>query len=372
MPHDSRLIHALFAALMTGSLCAQQTIVSPIQNTNVEGNSANAYPITSNLVPRYLAVHSDIGGTPKIIRQLAYRRNGNSAPSSGTRTLDVEVWVGHSRDYDQVSYVFADNWIIIPPTNVIPRQMLNIGPCNAPAMSPEPFELLFPFTTPFVYVGNTSLAYELVVYSNVSNGLAVSHDSETVTAVTGATSVSTGAGCNAAGKTVPMSLSFRQWDNAGTLEFGGNVVNGPANAPTLLALGSSNPNLAVPGLCGSIFTNLILLLNAGVTDSSGELRENGTTTTIAYPAARLTFTTPNTLAGATIYAQAHSIDPGRTDPIAVCNSNGASFTVMSPGTATPVKSTRIYTFTLQGPAYPHGTPLAGANVAWAAVTEFTY
>jgi hypothetical protein len=361
----------LATTLLAGALCAQQTIVSPIQNTNVEGNGANAYPITSNLVPRYMAVHSDIGGTPKIIRQLAYRRNGNSTPSPGTRTLDVEVWAGHSRDYDKVTYVFAENWII-PPMNVLPRQMLNIGPCNAPAMSPEPFELLFPFTTPFPYVGNLSFGYELIVYSNISNGLSASHDSETVTAVTGAGSVSTGAGCNAAGKTVPMSLSFRQWDNAGTLEFGGNVVNGPANAPTILALGSSNPNLAVPGLCGSIFTNLLLLLGVGATDAMGELRENATTTTTAYPAARLTFTMPNTLAGATIYAQAHSIDLGRTDPIAVCNSNGASLSVMSPSSVTPVKSTRIYTFTLQGPAYPHGTPLAGANVSWAAVTEFTY
>jgi hypothetical protein len=168
-----------------------------------------------------------------------------------------------------------------------------------------------------------------------------------------------------------MSLTFRQWDIAGTYEFGGNVVSGPVNAPTVLALGSSNPNLAVPGLCGNVLTNLILLLVAGVTDANGELRENASSMATAYPAARLSFVLPNTLAGATIHAQTHSIDMGRTDPIPVCNSNGVSFTVPSPSTRTPVKSTRIYNFNLQGPTHPHATPVA-ANVGWAAVTEFTY
>ena len=49
----------------------------------------------------------------------------------------------------------------------------------------------------------------------------------------------------------------------------------------------------------------------------------------------------------------------------------AVFTVPSPSTTTPVKSTRIYNFNLQGPMHPHATPVA-ANVGWAAVTEFTY
>lgn len=70
--------------------------------------------------------------------------------------------------------------------------------------------------------------------------------------------------------------------------------------------------------------------------------------------------------------QAHSIDLGRADPIPVCNSNGASFTVPSPSPGTPVKSTRLYTFNLQGPTFPRATPLAGGNVGWSVITEFTY
>jgi hypothetical protein len=121
-----------------------------------------------------------------------------------------------------------------------------------------------------------------------------------------------------------------------------------------------------------LLTNLLVILSAGVTDAAGQIRENGTTTTIAYPSALMSFVMPNTLAGATIYAQAHSLDAGRTDPIPVCNSNGVSFTVPTPSTATPVRSTRIYTFNLQGPTYPRATPLPGGNVGWSVVTEFTY
>src|SRR5262245_4419005 len=101
--------------LLAASLVAQQNIVSPIQTTSTEGSGANGAPLFNNgLSPRYLAIHSDVGGIPKFIKMLSYRRNGGSAASAGTRTIDMEISMGDSVDYDRASYVFASNWIGTP------------------------------------------------------------------------------------------------------------------------------------------------------------------------------------------------------------------------------------------------------------------
>jgi hypothetical protein len=113
------------------------------------------------------------------------------------------------------------------------------------------------------------------------------------------------------------------------------------------------------------------VIGSAIADASGSLREFGTGTTLDYPYAPWTFVLPNTLGQATLYAQAHAYDAGRSDPIPICNSNGRSWTVPAPNTTVVAKASRLYNFQLQGPTYPHATPLTLAH-CYSAVTEFTY
>jgi hypothetical protein len=365
-----RFLPLCVASLCAAPLPAQQTIVSPLPaSATVEGTGSNAFPWNTTIVCRYMQVHSDVGGTPKIITRIAQRRNGTVAPQNGTRAIDLELTMGSSVSYDSVSYVFANNYIGAP-TLVVPRQVINIGPTVVPG-SPAPFEMVIPLTTPFVYTAANSLAWEVVQYSNTANGLTASIDTETGSSTSGAAPVLTGAGCTATGRSAVMDLGIQHVDRGGTYQFGAYVTGAPANAPTLLFLGTSDPALQVPGLCGSIHTDLTLLLGVAVADASGFVRELGTSTTLSYPSALFTFVLPNALGGATLYAQAHALDAGRPDPIQVSNSNGRSWVVPMPNTTVVARASRLYNFQLQGPTYPHATPLTLAP-GYSAVTEFTY
>ena len=66
-----------------------------------------------------------------------------------------------------------------------------------------------------------------------------------------------GSGCVASGRTTPMTLGLDYWDSGGILGLNHQVAAGPSNAPTLIAIGASNPNLQIPGLCSPLYTDLV-------------------------------------------------------------------------------------------------------------------
>ena len=356
--------------MLAGAVSSQtQTIVSPLPATaTVEGTAANGYPFGSYISSRYMQVHSDVGGAPKLITRIAFRRDGPSTYPGLVRAVDVEMWLGSSVDWDRVSYVFVRNWIGTP-TQVLTRQVVNIGPLVA-AGSPAPFELVFPFSTPFLYIGSTSLAWDSIEYANTGTR-AFNHDAEAGSATTGAAPSLTGNGCTATGQTSVMDIGVQHLDRGGAYQCGIYVQNAPANAPTILFLGASNPSLSIPGLCSALYTDMLLQVPMGNASAIGYIGEYGVSTLNAYASALSTFVLPNTLGGATLYAQAHSLDLGRTDPIAVCNSHGRSWLVPRPNVVSIVRAGRLYNFTLQGSAYPNATP-HNLSHGYAAVVEFTY
>jgi hypothetical protein len=366
------LVPLAIASLAAAPVMAQQTIVSPAPaSATVEGTGSNLFPWITNIVCRYMQVHSDIGGgSPKIITKIAHRRDGSAAPQNGTRTVDMEMWMGDSVDYDRISYVFANNYRSAPQL-VLPRQIINLGPTSMTG-SPAPFELVVPLTNPYLYVGTTSLAWEVVQYSNVVAGTMTHNlDMQGGSSSVAALPALTGAGCVATGQTATMDLGIQHIDRGGTYHFGAYVTGAPANAPTILFLGGSDPALQVPGLCSAVRTDLLVTLAVAVADASGYIRELGNTATSTNPSAALTMVLPNTFPGANLFAQAHAIDFARPDPITVCNSNGRSWVVPTPNTTIVARASRLYNFQLQGPGYPNATPLTLAH-AFAAVTEFTY
>jgi hypothetical protein len=357
--------------LLACALTSQtQTVVSPLPATaSVEGTMANGYPFASYLSARYMQVHSDVGGTPKLIKQIAFRRDGaRPATGTGTRAVDCEFWLGHSVDWNRISFVFANNWLSTP-TQVITRQVVNIGPLLS-TNTPAPFELVFPFGTPFLYIGNTSLAWDSIEYANTGT-VSFSHDAEGGTSTNGAAAVLTGAGCVATSQTVAMDIAVQHVDRGGSYQCGLYVQYAPTNAPTVLMLGTANPALTLPGLCGGIYTNFALQVPLGVSSATGFIGETGVSASGAYPSALATFVLPNTFNGAAIYAQAHALDAGSSLSIPVCNSNGRSWTVPAPNTGSIVKASRLYSFMLANPTYPNATPLTLSH-GYAAVVELTY
>jgi hypothetical protein len=354
--------HHLVILLVTGGLVAQtQTIVSPVVAATVEGTSNNVYPFSSSIVRRYQQVHSDIGGTPKIITKLSFRMNEGNGNFTGTAALDTELFLGHSVDWDKVSIVYTANWRT-PPVNSVARRVLTWGPQGPNSLpGPNPFlNMDIPLDAPFVYVGAMSLGWEAALYSYLagSNYLGAM-DAESASAVTGASTIN-GTGCIATGGNVPMTHAFMALDTTGVLLLGWTVANGPSNAPTVLAIGTTNPNVTIPGLCSPLQTNLLATITLGLTNATGVLGDDVCPWLLI----------PNAFGGAAITTQAHAIDLGRTEAIAVTNSHGRTTTMPVPNLTREVKVTRIWNDT-GGTTATRGR-VTRIAVGYGLVTQFTY
>jgi hypothetical protein len=358
------LLVALAILLAPAGATSQSTIVSPTVAATTEGTANNVYPFASPVVRRYQQIHGDIGGAPKIIQKLSFRMNASAVNYTGTRAIDLEMFIGLARPVHQTSFYFDQNYVG-PRTPAIARKFVNMGP-QGQAVSPGPN----PFTsnmdlvldTPFPYTGTTALVWEVVVYSNTVSGSFSAMDAESSSSTTG-TAVAQGAGCVATGQTAAMTHTATYTDRAGNLLISFLLQRGPANAATLLAIGASNPNLAIPGLCSNLQTDLIVLLLMGVTDPSGGINRQ--------MAAACSFVLPNTLGGAVIHSQAHALDPSRPDPIQICNSEGRQGTVPLPNLTRRMEVVRLWndtggTTALQAICAPAST------IGYGLVTQFTY
>lgn len=342
-----------------------QTVVSPVANNGVEGSQANAFPWTSATPKHYMQIHSDIGGTPKVITKIAGRPNGNTTGFTGTRSLDIEVYMGDSVPYNSCSFVIANNYIGARSA-VLTRQVVNCGPFTAG--TPAPFEFGIPLTTPYVYSGANSLAWEMLQYANTATGTAPSSTDTENSSLATATSTVTGTGCIASGQTAAMIHTVTAADVAGLFTFGFYVDRAPANAPTVLYIGASNPNLSVFGLCGNLYTDLLISLPLGQSDANGYIGSLSGTTKIA--GGPCTILVPNTFPGATVYTQVHSIDVGSTSLLPIANSDGRATVVPTPTLTKVTKVSRIFSngATTDVNAHFFNT----TSVGYGAVVEFTY
>jgi hypothetical protein len=367
--YASRLSVPLCLLAITTPAFAQgplATTVSPVTAATVEGNSNNVFPFASTVVRRYQQGHGDIAGSPKIISKLSFRVNAPTTATTftGTAAIDMELFMSNTRPINQMSFVFANN-PVGPITTVIARKIVNMGPqgmASPPGPNPFTANMDLVLDTPYPYPGALPLLWEAVVYSNTIAGTFSGLDVDTTNYTSGVSTI-TGTGCTATGRTAAMTHTGNFVDAGGTLLVNFTVTNGPSSAPAILALGATNPNLAIPGLCSSLFTDVIVLLSLGATDAAGAI-------TTAEPNGR-TFVLPNTLAGAVITSQVHCVDTGRTDPIPVSNSNGRSVTVPTSNTAKTVDCFRL-TNNAGGTTATQGVFFGTSNIGHSLVTEFTH
>ena len=78
-----------------------QTIVSPLGRDVAEGNSGASAPFNDTVPRHFMQIHSDLKSpSVRVIQKIAWRRDGTSTAGPGTRALDLQLTMGHSRDFD--------------------------------------------------------------------------------------------------------------------------------------------------------------------------------------------------------------------------------------------------------------------------------
>ncbi len=337
--------------------------VSPVGATWAEGNTNNAFPFHSDTIRRYLQLHGDVDdGVPWAITQLRFRPDTPATPTNltGTRAIDLELLMGPGpARYSDVSRDFAANYSS-PPSTVMSRRVVVWGPQGVTvAGGPQPFSsaMVLPLDAPFLWTGGRALTWESVIHGNSRSGtfgaLDVERGSFTI-----ASRTTVGTGCTCSGQSTTHNLSASVADVQGWLGLTVGTIAGPPNAPVFTAVGMSNPNLPFPGLCGSLYTDLLALLPTGITSASGALPTSD----------GLFMFVPNTIGGATLYLQNHALDIGLPG-LGICNSAGGAFVIPAPNTGRVVRVSRMFDSSNTTTA-TRGVASATGTLGYGLVVEF--
>ena len=341
--------------LLTAALSAQSYVTSPAPYDKHEARSNNTYPFYGTSF-RYQQVHGDVKGTPRVLTQISFRRDGTlgTTASYGARSYDMELFVGDG-DLPTFSTTFATNFVSTP-VNVFTRKNLNVPDhTNRPDFLPAAWDVDVTFDVPFPYVSAKDLVWEAVIYTNTSaNSYPMDAVSGLDTGVTGGFAV-LGSGCTTANGTMKLRSNFASSSTANTVTMNWGVSGGPASAATVVFVGISNPNTPIPGLCNNekLYTDAILAQIPGTTAAGGTL----TTPT-------LTINFDPTLLAFTLTSQAAAVDASQPGlGIAASTGNAAPFTPL-PG-AVPVR--RLY-------AYNNSSATTGGmeTYNYGLVTRFRY
>lgn len=340
----------LAAVLCTFPLIAQNP-VSPANRATSPGNASSSLPFGATGARRYQEIHSTVpGGTT--IRGLSWRQDEGNGTFTGTRALDMELTMGRAVRADICRFTFGFNYVSAP-TVVMARRVVDFGPQGA-AGSPSAFQgMSVVLDAPFVFTSG-SLAWEAKVFANAAAGVFANADAEAFP-LDRATDGISGVGCTAAGAQDPMRLDATSFGVGLGTYYAHFVRAAPPSAPLVLAIGASNPNLPVPGLCCNLFTDLLTTLAVGSTGVDGAYTSSGATV----------FFVQRNLVGQTLHAQAFAFDATSTHAIPLLGSNGAVTTFAAPTVFPDV--TRIYA---EGDANAIAAPFTTDSLGFGLVTRF--
>ncbi len=316
---------ALVMCALSVALAAQSYTVSPAAYTNLQGPSGNTFPLNYQ-VGRYQQVHGDLKGTPRVLQGMSLRKSSSTQSSMTARTISVTILLCDG-NYATVSGTFASNYAGTPVT-VKPKGTVNCPDWTFSQGTPEPWSVVIPFTTPFVYTGVNDLLWEFQVDSNTATS-GYYADAASASDTLNASYVQLGTGCKAGTNTQPMTQSMRIYTTATTklLNFTGSVSYVPPSVPAAILASPVNPNATIPGLCEKVFVISFWSFPATST----------TRGTISIPLVSTTHD-PN-WAGLKLYTQTFVPDASQTGiPLAL--SNGTEATL--PGFASTFDLARIY------------------------------
>ena len=352
---------------VAGVAIAQSPIVSPSGLASTEGLDDSRLPLLHDTPRRFLQIHSDLGTTAGSIKKIAFRRDAAASRGAGTRQVECELHIGPSVSWDKASYAFAANFIGTR-TKVLARRFVNL-PALSSVGNPPTFELGLTFDAPWAWAGSSSLAWDLAIFSARTTGTyATGLDGHYATTKIGS-SLRTGVGCYASGRSSAMTHTVELYDAAGTLTMAGMVADAPANAACVWMIGIANPSTVYPGLCSPFYTDMILGLAIGTSDATGFIGASSYGTPAA--GGSFAFVFPNTAPNVTLFTQVHAVDPALPFPIPIANSDGRATTIPEPDRRRTVKVTRLYSddgkFDAQRAIFiPEG------NVGYGTVTQFSF
>jgi hypothetical protein len=262
----------------------------------------------STAVARFQQIDAASRGAPVPgIRSIAFRRDAGT-PLGARRVVALEVVMAEG-DYATFGESFGANYAGAP-TTVVAQRMIGLPDWSVPAGSPAPFDLVVPFDAPWTYTGAGDLLFELRVHSN-SETVRPFYTDRAATQYRIASGTQNGTGCAAGPQRSEMRLSSFARTSATTIELGFELRSAPAGAPIVLALGTSDPMFALPGLCAALRTDAALTLSLAVADAVGSVA----------PRVFLLPWDPQ-LAGATLFAQSAASDPSQPAlPVVVSSGN---------------------------------------------------
>src|SRR5262249_14607144 len=111
------------------------------------------------------------------------------------------------------------------------------------------------------------------------------------------------------------------------------LSGGPTSAPSVLLVGLTSPNVPLPGLCTSVYTDAAIFSVSDTTTATGEI--------VTIPSPSFTLAYDPLLVGFTVTAQAASLDASQPGlKVAASNGNTASLPPLMPVPA--VQIARIF------------------------------
>ncbi|MCA8971471.1 MAG: hypothetical protein KDC95_16890 [Planctomycetes bacterium] len=365
----SLIIPAVAGLCVASVAYAQNYHVSPVGAATTEGSGSNAFPFSSSVQRRYQQIHSDMPTVPMKITAIGFRNSASTSVYTGSKQLDIELFMGNTRAWNQCSFYFDNNWLLSSKTQVVARKTITFGAGAAASPGPSPFDpsLEIKLDAPYLYIPpNGSLGWELLMHGYVATGTNGSMDVD-VGSLTAGADTPYGNGCVAGGQTLPMAHTVEIEDAFGTLMMMFSARYCPANAPALLVIGTQQLDIPVAGLCTNIYTNLVVALPFGVADATGDLHRQSTT--YYYGAANGTILAPNPGAG-TLYSQVYCLDLSQTG-IPFAASNGIASAIPASDTSKKVEVTRLFNNS-GGVTEPMSAVFTTSSIGYGIVTRFTY
>jgi hypothetical protein len=362
------LLGSLSVAALTASLVAQTTIVSPAGFATVEGDSNNTFPFGGSTaasdVRRYMQIHADLGTTPRVITKLAFRATAQAGTFTGTRVHDIEVYMGEGLPTSQrlPNFQYDLNYAA-PKTTVLPRTLVTWGPQGQTVIpGPSPFNgsMDIVLATPFSYTGTRPLIWEVAYFGDVYTPTMARVDADGSSSTTAMSSI-TGPGCAATGSSTLMTHSYIVGDSAGTLMMNGTIRAAPPNVPLLMAIGFTNPQFPVPGLCSSLYTDAVSVQFLGFSSASGAFTAHVPTGAIVVP---------NAFSGVDVFTQAFALDPLSLAGIPFTMSDGRSSAIPAAGTTEVNLVTRLWN-SVGGTTTPWAM-FGTSTVGYGLIVEFTH
>ncbi len=360
-------ISGLFAVATFGvaaSLAAQGgSFTSPAGYDTTDGSSNHDYILFSEYGMRWQQIDHTHRGTPQPnINAISWRRDAATVSDAtwiSRNVTNLRVIMAH---VDPVSFApsatnMSGTYKDVPVT-VVTVPMLNLPDWTTQTAVPpaaEPFTITVPFTTGWNYNGTDDFVWEVQYDTNdqaandygndfvLDTGSSTGYNSTTGSILTGSV------GCIATGDNSGFDITgtFYNYGTKFRVTFG--ATDAPPNAGILLFLGLSDINLALPGLCGPIRTDSVLLQGTVI----GAASATGTMSTVNID--NLPYSP--VVVGLDFYGQHLALDVGQTGlPLVV--SNGRKWTM--PMDPQPHNCTRLYnylisststTWTTSGPWY---------------------